>query len=64
MTKDVLGKVFMIVAVVAALVCLFYPSIFLPEGDLYEPAILARNLVIISLLNWLFFLGLKLFNSQ
>lgn len=64
MTKDVVGKVLMFVAVVAALVCLLYPGIFMPEGDLYEPAILARNLVIITLLNWLFFLGLKLFNSR
>lgn len=64
MTKDVFGKVLIFVAVLAAVACLFYPGIFLPEGDLFEPAVLARNLVIISLLNWMFFLGLKLLGKD
>lgn len=33
---------------------------FLPEGELYEPYILSRNLLIISILNWTFLLGLYL----
>ena len=44
--------------------CLSYQSIFLPEGELYEPYILSRNLLIISILNWTFLLGLYLIYEE
>lgn len=64
MSKDTWGKLLILCAITLAIVCLLTPSIFKPDGDLYEPYILSRNLLILSLLNWFFFLGVKFIGSQ
>lgn len=64
MTKNILGKVLILFAVLIAIACFLIPSIFIPDGDLYEPYVLSRNLLILSMINWCFFLGVKLLGNQ
>lgn len=58
MNYNVIGKLCILLSFLIAIICLSYQSIFLPEGEL--PYILSRNLLIISILNWTFLLGLYL----
>ena len=60
MNYNLIGKLCILLSFLLAIICLSYQSIFLPEGELYEPYILSRNLLIISILNWTFLLGLYL----
>lgn len=60
MSNNIIGKLCILLSFLLAIICLSYQSIFLPEGELYEPYILSRNLLIISILNWTFLLGLYL----
>ena len=58
MNTNIIGKLCILLSFLLAIICLSYQSIFLPEGELYEPYILSRNLLIISILNWTFLLGM------
>lgn len=60
MNTNIIGKLCILLSFLLAIICISYQSIFLPEGELYEPYILSRNLLIISILNWTFLLGLYL----
>ncbi len=60
MNTNIIGKLCILLSFLLAIICLSYQSIFLPEGELYEPYTLSRNLLIISILNWTFLLGLYL----
>ena len=60
MNTNIIGQLCILLSFLLAIICLSYQSIFLPEGELYEPYTLSRNLLIISILNWNFLLGLYL----
>ena len=60
MNTNIIGKLCILLSFLLAIICISYQSIFLPEGELYEPYILSRNLLIISILGWTFLLGLYL----
>ena len=64
MGYNLIGKLCILLSFLLAIICLSYQSIFLPEGELYEPYILSRNLLIISILNWTFLLGLYLIHRE
>lgn len=51
MSNNIIGKLYILLSFLLATICLSYQSIFLPEGELYAPYILSRNLLIISILN-------------
>lgn len=55
-----IGIFVLFVTVLFSILCMTNRYIFFPDGEIFEVYLLSRNLLILSIINWSFYLSIKL----
>ncbi|HEL1910162.1 TPA: hypothetical protein TX924_002229 [Streptococcus suis] len=58
--KKNIGIVMFFLIVIFSFVCITNRYIFFPDGEIFEIYFWSRNALIISVINWLFYISIKL----
>lgn len=62
--KKQIGIITLIITLIFSIICLTNRYIFFPDGDIFEIYLLSRNLLILSIINWSFYVSVKLISKD